>query len=271
MGLYPRALTIAGSDPSGGAGIQADIKTFTALGVYGMGVITSLTVQNTKGVLKKLDVPPELVYEQIKCLLEDIGTDSAKTGMLSGKEIILKVAEAVREFKVEKLVVDTVIKSKNGFNLLNPDDIDALVRELFPLALLVTPNVPEAELLCGDSIKRLRDVELCARKLLEMGARGVLIKGGHMKGAKSIDVLYMGGQEFHYFVEDRLDVGDVHGTGCTLSSAITAFLARGHSLPEAVGKAKIYIHRAIKGSMALGRGARLPKHFWNLERCSGDF
>ncbi|WP_457601665.1 bifunctional hydroxymethylpyrimidine kinase/phosphomethylpyrimidine kinase [Hydrogenivirga sp.] len=271
MAVIPRALTIAGSDPSGGAGIQADLKTFTALGVYGMSAITSVTVQNTEGVLNAEELSPELVYEQIRAVATDIGVDAAKTGMLSSAEIVLSVAKAVKDFGIDRLVVDTVIRSKGGYELLKEESLQAFVREIFPRALLITPNIPEAELLCGERIEKLRDIELCAKKLLDMGPRAVLIKGGHMEGEKAIDVLYTGGDEFHYFVGDRVRTKNTHGTGCTLSAAITAFLAKGVEFHEAIKKAKDYIQGAIENSFNLGRGKGPLNHMWNIERCIRDF
>ncbi len=266
----PRALTIAGSDPSGGAGIQADIKTFTALGVYGMGVITSLTVQNTEGVLYRKDLPAQVVYDQIRAVLEDIGVDAVKTGMLGGTDAVGAVARVIREFGIQRLVIDTVLSSKNGKELLSREGLRALVKELFPLALLITPNVPEAEVLCGERIRKLREVELCAKKLLSMGPRAVLIKGGHLEGSKAIDVLYTGGDEFHYFVGDRVRTKNTHGTGCTLSSAITAFLAKGLDLYEAISRAKEYVQGAIENSLSIGKGKGPLNHMWCLKGCDSE-
>ncbi|NPA41404.1 MAG: bifunctional hydroxymethylpyrimidine kinase/phosphomethylpyrimidine kinase [Aquificae bacterium] len=271
MDGVPKALTIAGSDPSGGAGIQADLKTFTALGVYGMSAITSITVQNTKGVLYRKDLPGQVVYDQIKAVAQDLGVDSAKTGMLGNADIVLNTAKAVKDFKIDRLVVDTVLKSKSGFNLIEEEAVQTLLRELFPLALLITPNIPEAEFLCGEKIQKLRDIELCAKKLLDMGPRAVLIKGGHMEGEKVIDVLYTGGEEFHYFVGDRVKTKNTHGTGCTLSASITAFLAKGYEFYEAISRAKIYTQKAIENSLNIGHGAGPLKHYWNVERCAEDF
>ncbi|RLJ71061.1 hydroxymethylpyrimidine/phosphomethylpyrimidine kinase [Hydrogenivirga caldilitoris] len=271
MERIPRALTIAGSDPSGGAGLQADLKTFTALGVYGMSAVTSVTVQNTERVVYAKELPPELVYDQIKVVAEDIGIDAAKTGMLSGEEVILAVAKAVRDFKIDRLIVDTVLRSKSGYSLLKDEAIRVLVKELFPHALLITPNIPEAEVLCGDRLVKLRDIELCAKKLLSMGPRGVLIKGGHMEGDKAIDVLYTGGDEFHYFVGDRVRTKNLHGTGCTLSAAITALLAKGYEFYEAIKKAKDYVQGAIENSLPLGKGHGPLNHMWNIKGCVEDF
>ncbi len=271
MKVMRRALTIAGSDPSGGAGIQADLKTFTALGVYGMSVITSITVQNTEGVFGVYDLPSQLVYDQIKAITEDIGVDSAKTGMLSNSDIVVSVARAIKDLRIGNLVVDTVLRAKSGDVLLRDDSIQALVKELIPLATVITPNIPEAEVLCGDEIKKLRDAELCAKKLLSYGSKAVLIKGGHLEGDKAIDLLYEGGTEFHYFVSDKIQTKNTHGTGCTFSAAITAFLAKGYNLKDAVKRAKDYIQGAIKSNLQLGRGYGPLNHMWNIERCTEDF
>jgi hydroxymethylpyrimidine/phosphomethylpyrimidine kinase len=270
MVKIPRALTIAGSDPSGGAGLQADIKTFTSLCVYGMGVVTSVTVQNTQGVLYSQKVSPELVYDQIKAVAEDIGVDAAKTGMLAEADIVVSVAKALRDFRIDRLVVDTVLRSKGGYELLKEEGTQALIKEIFPLALLITPNIPEAEVLCSERINNLRDMERCAKKLLDMGPRAVLIKGGHMKGDKAIDLLYTGGEEVHYFVGDKVEVVSPHGTGCTFSAAITAFLAKNLELLEAVKEAKDYIQGAIERIKPLGKGNSPVNHMWNLEGCERD-
>ncbi|HIQ31706.1 MAG TPA: bifunctional hydroxymethylpyrimidine kinase/phosphomethylpyrimidine kinase [Aquifex aeolicus] len=259
----PRALTIAGSDPSGGAGVQADVKTFTALGVYGMGAITSLTVQDTVGVRRVFTLPPDFIYEQVKTVLEDIGADALKTGMLGNEGVARAVVEAVRESGMRNLVVDPVLASTEGRSLFE-GDIASLKRELFPLAELITPNLIEAGLLCGMEIKRVRDMEECAKKLLAFGPRAVLIKGGHLRGGKAIDLLYEGGEEFHYFVRDKVETKNTHGTGCTLSAAITAYLAKGESLKGAVEKAKDYTHGAIEKSLELGRGRGPLNHLWRL-------
>ncbi len=271
MAQLPRALTVAGSDPSGGAGVQADLKTFTALGVYGMSAITSITVQNTEGVLKTFHLPADLVHEQIRAVVEDIGVDSAKTGMLGNGDIVSAVARAVQELGIENLVVDPIVKSSSGADLLDKHGVEALKRELLPLARLVTPNVPEAEVLCGMKISKLRDVELCAREIMETGVGAVLIKGGHLEGGKVIDLLYEGGDEFHYIVRDRVRTKNTHGTGCTLSAAITAFMAKGLELKEAVERARDYIQGAIENSLNLGRGKGPLNHMWRLKECGESF
>ncbi len=266
-----RVLTIAGSDSGGGAGIQADLKTITALGGYGMTAITSVTIQNTQGVYGIHDLSPEEVYKQIEVVVGDIGVDSAKTGMLSNSEIIRAVAEAVRELKIPNLVVDPVFVAKSGDRLLREDSIGALKRDLLPLASVVTPNIPEAGELCGQEIRKLREVEECARRIHDMGPRAVVIKGGHLEGDKVIDVLYEGGDEFHYFVRDRVNTSHTHGTGCTFSSAIAVFLGRGFSVKKAVEKAKVYVHNAIERAPGLGKGHGPLNHLWNIERCVEDF
>ena len=270
MGLR-RALTIAGSDPSGGAGVQADLKVFTSLGVYGMAVVTSLTVQNTLGVKARYDVPPQVVYEQIRAVLEDIGADAVKTGMLATAGIVSEVAKALKEFRIERLIVDPIILSESGYPLLDEEAREVLVRELFPRALLVTPNVPEAQALCGRHLEKLRDIEDCAKEIFNLGPRAVLIKGGHREGKKVIDVLYTGGEEIHYFVYDRVETKNTHGTGCTLSSAITALLAKGVDFYEAIRKARFYLQKALESSYDLGRGRGPLNHLWNVERCAEDF
>ncbi|MDQ7037859.1 MAG: bifunctional hydroxymethylpyrimidine kinase/phosphomethylpyrimidine kinase [Aquificota bacterium] len=269
--MVPRCLTVAGSDSGGGAGIQADLKTFTALGVYGMSAITSITVQNTEGVFGVFDLPPEVVYNQIKVVAQDIGVDSAKTGMLSNTGIVLAVARAVRDLGIQNLVVDPVFRAKSGDLLLREESVEVLVRELFPLALIVTPNIPEAEVLCGDRIRNLRDAENCAKKILEMGPRAVVIKGGHMEGDKVIDLFYEGGLEVHYFVDDRVETKNTHGTGCTFSAAICALIAMGMDLKRAVRKAKDFVKRAIETNPGIGKGHGPLNHMWRIEPCVREF
>ena len=266
-----RVLTIAGSDSGGGAGIQADLKTITALGGYGMTAITSVTIQNTQGVYGIHDLTSDEVYKQIEVVVRDIGVDSAKTGMLSNSEIIRVVAQAIRELRIPNLVVDPVFVAKSGDRLLREDSVGALKRELLPLATVVTPNIPEASELCGQEIRKLREVEECARRIHDMGPKAVVIKGGHLEGEKVIDVLYEGGDEFHYFVRDRVNTSHTHGTGCTFSSAIAVFLGRGFSVKKAVEKAKLYVHNAIERAPGLGKGHGPLNHLWNIERCVEDF
>ncbi len=257
----PRALTVAGSDSGGGAGIQADLKTFTVLGVYGMSAITSITVQNTQGVYGVLDIPPHMVYDQIRVVVQDIGVDALKTGMLSSSEIIRAVAQAIRDFELKNLVVDPVMVSKSGDPLLKEEAKKTLVQELIPLALIITPNIPEAQELCGFEIRTLEDMERACKELIALGCGAVLLKGGHMQGEKSVDVLY-DGKEFEYMEGRFIRTKNTHGTGCTISSAITAYIAKGLELRHAVLKAKEYIQGAIENSLPLGKGHGPLNHMW---------
>ncbi len=259
--MVPRALTVAGSDSGGGAGIQADLKTFTALGVYGMSAITSITVQNTLGVYEVVDLPPKVVYDQIKVVIEDIGVDACKTGMLSNEDIIKAVARAIKDTKIEKLVVDPVMRAKSGDPLLRQSARETLIREILPLALVVTPNIPEAEELCGFDIKSLEDMERACKKVLSYGPSAVVVKGGHMEGEESVDVFY-DGNSFKYLRGKFINTKNTHGTGCTFSSAITSYLAKGHSLIESVRMAKEYTQKAIENSLPLGRGHGPLNHMW---------
>ena len=259
----PKALTIAGSDSGGGAGIQADLKTMTSLGVYGMSAITSITVQNTVGVFSVYDLPPQVVYDQIKVVAEDIKVDAAKTGMLSNPQIVEAVAKAVREFNIPNLVIDTVMISKSGKPLLNDEAKRILTEKLIPLAVLITPNIPEAENLTGIEIKSLEDVEKACKKLFLDGANAVLLKGGHSESDKVIDVFY-DGNKFEYLISERINTKNTHGTGCTLSAAICSYLAKGCYLLDAVKNAKNYVHNAIKNSLNIGQGYGPLNHMWQL-------
>lgn len=259
--MVPRALTIAGSDSGGGAGVQADLKTFTVLGVYGMSAITSITVQNTLGVYQVVDLPPEVVYEQIRVVVEDIGVDACKTGMLSKEEIIRAVAKAVKDLKLENLVVDPVMRAKSGDPLLREDARRTLIKELLPLALVITPNIPEAQELCGFEIKSLEDMERACKKIYSYGTSAVVVKGGHAEGEKVVDVFY-DGQSFEYLEGKRVYTKNTHGTGCTFSSAVCAYLARGYSLREALRHAKQYVQKAIETALPLGKGHGPLNHMW---------
>ena len=249
----PRALTIAGSDSSGGAGIQADLKTFTVMRVYGMTAITALTAQNTCGVTAIHPVPPAFVRAQLDAVMSDIGVDAAKTGMLATAEIIRTVAAAVRELGITPLVVDPVMVAQSGASLLEPAARAAMLHDLVPLATLLTPNVPEAEVLTGLSIGSVADMRRAARLLVEQGAGAVLVKGGHLGGAEAIDVLD-DGRTVVELVAPRLPVRHTHGTGCQLSAAITAGLASGHVLRDAVDTAKQFISVAIQAGLDIGHG-----------------
>jgi len=248
-----RALTIAGSDSGGGAGIQADLKTFCAFGVYGMSSITSITAQNTKGVEAIFDLPPSLVAKQIECVVSDIGVDAAKTGMLSNSSIIEVVAQEIKKFNIEKLVVDPVMVSKSGALLLQRDAVDTLVGELFPLSFLITPNLPEASFLVGEEIKNVSDMERACVSLKKWGPRYVLLKGGHLPGEEIVDILF-DGEKFTLFPAPRVATKNTHGTGCTYSAAICALLALGYPITEAVKVAREYMSEVIAHSLDLGKG-----------------
>lgn len=246
------ALTIAGSDSIGGAGIQADLKTFSRLRVYGMSVITALTAQNTAGVSGIMEVPPDFVARQLDAVLKDVSPDALKTGMLKTSAVVEVVAGKVREYGLTKLVVDPVMLSKSGAPLLDPDAAAAFRRLLLPLSLVVTPNTEEAQVLTGNQIRTADDMEEAALALYAMGARHVLIKGGHLEG-DATDVLF-DGSEFSRFRAERLPGRDSHGTGCVLSAAITAQLALGKTVHEAVQLGKDFVTEAIRNGLRIGSG-----------------
>ncbi len=257
--LIPKALTIAGSDSGGGAGIQADLKTFSAFRVFGMSVITAVTAQNSIGVQGVENLPPAFVARQLRSVLEDFGADAAKCGMLSTAPIIEAVAAELTERRIEKLVVDPVMVAKSGDRLLQPDAGAALADRILPLALVVTPNLPEAEVLAGMRVAEPEDMEEAARRIHLMGPRYVLVKGGHLKG-DATDLLW-NGREFTRFTGPRLDSPNIHGTGCTFSAAIAAGLARGQALGDAIRSAKAYVTRAIREGFQAGRGVGQLRHF----------
>ena len=262
MGI-PKALTIAGSDSGGGAGIQADLKTFTAFRVFGSSVLTAVTAQNTVGVQGVVNLPPDFVAQQLDSVLGDIGADAAKTGMLSTAEIIRAVAAKLREYRVEKLVVDPVMIAKSGDSLLRPDAREALIREILPLALLVTPNLHEAEVLAEMPVRDREAMEEAARRIHRLGAGAVLVKGGHLKD-EATDLLF-DGRAITPFTAERIQTPHTHGTGCTYSAAIAAGLARGWALLDAVETAKRYVTRAIQEGFPVGRGVGTLRHFIPLE------
>jgi hydroxymethylpyrimidine/phosphomethylpyrimidine kinase len=246
------ALTIAGSDSGGGAGIQADLKTFAALGVHGVSAVTAITAQNTVDVTDILELPTSLIRAQIDAVATDIGVDAAKTGMLSSTEIIEAVAKAVQLYGIQLLVVDPVMVAKGGARLLRDDAIGALRSRLLPLAAVLTPNIPEAEVLLGRSIASLDDRRDAARDLLELGPRAVVVKGGHAEG-DAVDV-YWDGAELVELSAKRIDTTNTHGSGCVFSAAITARLAMGRTPIDAVRDAKQFITNAIEFSLDLGHG-----------------
>ncbi len=252
---YVTALTIAGSDSSGGAGIQADLKIFSALGVYGMSALTALTAQNTCGVKSVFEVSPEFVAEQIDAVFEDIRVDAVKIGMIHRAEIIEKVVDRLAHHRVKNIVLDPVMVAKGGANLLQKNAVDAL-RALFPLATVLTPNLPEASVLLGRPIQSENEMEAAANDLLETGVQSVLIKGGHLAGEKSSDYLVSRCGLSTWFVSNRIQTQNTHGTGCTLSAAIAARLAHGSDLKSAVAQAKEYLSTALKkgACFQLGKG-----------------
>jgi hydroxymethylpyrimidine/phosphomethylpyrimidine kinase len=259
----PRALTIAGSDSGGGAGIQADLRTFAVLGVWGMSAVTSITVQNTKGVTGVSDVPAEIVAAQIRAVVADIGVDAAKTGMLSSAEIVEAVADAIEELGVPNLVVDPVFVSKHGDPLLREDAVHVLRKRIVPLATLITPNLPEAAGLAGFDVETRSDMERAGRAILDLGARSVLVKGGHLEEASSDD-LFADNDRAEWLVGRRVHSTNTHGTGCVLSSSIAAYLARGEPLIEAVRKGKDFVTDAIRHALALGGGIGPVNPGWQL-------
>jgi len=255
----PRALTVAGSDSGGGAGIQADLKTFSAYRVFGMSVLTAITAQNSVGVQGVVTLPPAFVAVQLESVLSDFGADAAKCGMLATAGIVRAVAAKLKEHRVEKLVVDPLMIATSGDPLLQPDAREVLIGELLPLALVVTPNLHEAGALAEMAVSTREDMEEAARRIAKLGPRHVLVKGGHLTG-EAVDLLF-NGREFTAFSAPRIDSANTHGTGCTFSAAIAAGLARGRPLPEAVRDAKAYVTRAIREGFAPGKGAGVLRHF----------
>ena len=259
----PRALTIAGSDSGGGAGIQADLKTFLALGCHGMSAITALTAQNTVAVTGIHEVPPEFVIQQIDAVATDIGVDAAKTGMLASSALVEAVAKGVESNGIERLVVDPVFVSKHRDRLLAEDVISALKERLLPLALVVTPNLYEAESLVGGEVTDLDEMKEAARALHAMGPRSVLVKGGHLKAERAVDVLF-DGRDILELDGPRFDTDDTHGTGCALSAAIAARLAHGDDVIPAVQAAKEFVSGAIEHSIRIGKGFGPVNPAWRL-------
>lgn len=256
-----RALTIAGSDSGAGAGIQADLKTFAAYGVYGTSAITAVTAQNTQGVAGIHVIPAEFVTLQIETVVSDIGCDAVKTGMLASSSIVEAVAAAVEALDLPNLVVDPVMVAKGGDRLLDADAVHAVRVTLLRLARVVTPNIPEAEVLADMEIQSVDDMRAAGRRILRLGCKGVVVKGGHLAGAESIDVLVEAGGEA-LLAGPRIPGPHTHGTGCTFAAAIAAKLALGHTLDEAAHGAKEYVTGAIRNGIAVGNGHQPLGHFW---------
>lgn len=254
-----KVLTIAGSDSGGGAGIQADLKTFSAFRVFGMSALTAVTAQNSLGVTEVFDLPPETVARQIDAVLSDFGADAVKVGMLSTAATVRTVADRLRAHGQERIVLDPVMIAKSGDALLRPEARDALVSLMLPRALVVTPNLHEASALAGIPVETTADMEEAARRILALGPRHVLVKGGHLKD-EATDILW-DGRAFTRFRAPRLESTSTHGTGCTYSSAIAAGLALGSPLPDAITRAKAYVTAAIREGFRPGHGVGALRHF----------
>jgi hydroxymethylpyrimidine/phosphomethylpyrimidine kinase len=250
--MIPTALTIAGSDPGGGAGIQADLKTFAALKVYGTTVIAALTAQNTMGVRQVMMIPPEFVAAQLDAVFSDIPPNAVKTGMLCSAAIVAIVAAKLREYRAQRLVIDPVMVSSSGAVLLDRAGIDALARDLLPLSELVTPNLAEAGELSGMEVRHIPDMEEAARRIHGLGVRNVLLKGGHLEG-DAVDVFF-DGAEFVHLRSERIATSNLHGTGCVLSAAIASELALGRNLRDSITLAKEFVTQAIRHSLSVGKG-----------------
>ena len=257
-----KALTIAGSDSGAGAGIQADLKTFAALGVYGTSAITAITAQNTVGVTQVLALSPKLVAAQIDAVIDDIGAHALKTGMLANRAIIDVVAKKIEQHRLKNIVVDPVMVATSGDLLIKSNAVAALCSRLLPLATVVTPNLPEAEQLSGMKLRTWEEIEAAARQIVALGAKTVVIKGGHRKGP-AVD-LFFDGKEIHALDAPRIRTKNTHGTGCTLSAAIAAYLAKGENIEAAVRAAKKYITAAIRAGFTVGAGHSPVHHFYKL-------
>ena len=265
----PRTLTIAGSDSGGGAGIQADLKTFSALGVFGMTAITAVTVQNTLGVTGYEALSPAIVGDQIRSVVTDIGVDAAKTGMLANAGIVRAVAAAVAETRMPNLVVDPVFVSKHGHSLLDADAVGALRSEILPLATLVTPNLPEAAGLAGVGVATRREMREAADIILGLGASAVLVKGGHMERSEVAADLFVDATTAAWIEAPWIDTPHTHGTGCTLSAAIAAFVAAGSELIDAVREGKAFVTDAIRHALGLGGGIGPVDPIWETPAPGG--
>ncbi len=260
-----KVLTVAGSDSGGGAGIQADLKTFAALRVYGTSAVTAVTAQNTSRVTGVHSLPAEFVAKQVEAVVEDIGVDALKTGMLANPDIINAVAEVIRRYNLGPLVVDPVMVAQSGDVLVERAAIKALREELLPLAAIVTPNLDEATILADQEVKNLEDMKAAAQSIFSLGPDWVLVKGGHMEGNTVTDLLY-DGSEFRYYTSSRLAASNTHGSGCTYAAAITAMLTRNPEVPEAVGLAREYLLAALAEGINIGKGSGPLHHFVHYYR-----
>ncbi len=272
---YPKVLSIAGSDSSGGAGIQADLKTFSALGVYGATAITAITAQNTQGVNSQFALEPQMVYDQIAAVMDDIEPSVVKIGMLSNTAIVEAVAKALHDYKPSFIVLDPVIVSSTGHRLLSIEAQETIKERLIPIADLLTPNIPEMKALTDSSLSSLEEKKEAAQHLFKLGAKAILLKGGHEEGEVKTDVLFVsqqttdnGQQTLSMFTSETVVTKNTHGTGCTLSSAIAAFIARGLSLEDAISEAKDYVTEAIRAGadINIGKGIGPVNHFFNPQK-----
>ena len=272
---YPKVLSIAGSDSSGGAGIQADLKTFSALGVYGATAITAITAQNTQGVNSQFALEPQMVYDQIAAVMDDIEPSVVKIGMLSNTAIVEAVAKALHDYKPSFIVLDPVIVSSTGHRLLSIEAQETIKEKLIPIADLLTPNIPEMKALTDSSLSSLEEKKEAAQHLFNLGAKAILLKGGHEEGEMKTDVLFVsqqttdnGQQTLSMFTSETVVTKNTHGTGCTLSSAIAAFIARGLSLEDAISEAKNYVTEAIRAGadINIGKGIGPVNHFFNPQK-----
>ena len=283
MKNIPTVLTIAGSDSGGGAGIQADLKTFLALSVYGYTAVTSVTAQNTMGIYGNYELPGNFVYKQIEAAAHDTEIDAAKTGMLSNADIVANVAKAIRDFKIKNLVVDPVIRAKDGSSLLKDNALETFVTEIVPLALVITPNIYETEILTGAEVKSVDDMEQSAEKISKLGAEVVVVKGGHLpKDGKVIDVIYINGpkdpptglrprrgsstdlgrEKFEYLEYPYIRTRNTHGIGCTFSAGIAANLAKGYDALTSIKSARDYVQGALQNELKVGKGWGPLNHGW---------
>ena len=272
---YPKVLSIAGSDSSGGAGIQADLKTFSALGVYGATAITAITAQNTQGVNSQFALEPQMVYDQIAAVMDDIEPSVVKIGMLSNTAIVEAVAKAFHDYRPSFIILDPVIVSSTGHRLLSIEAQETIKEKLIPIADLLTPNIPEMKALTDSSLSSLEEKKEAAQQLFNLGAKAILLKGGHEEGEVKTDVLFVsqqttdnGQQTLSMFTSETVVTKNTHGTGCTLSSAIAAFIARGLSLEDAISEAKNYVTEAIRAGadINIGKGIGPVNHFFNPQK-----
>ena len=272
---YPKVLSIAGSDSSGGAGIQADLKTFSALGVYGATAITAITAQNTQGVNSQFALEPQMVYDQIAAVMDDIEPSVVKIGMLSNTAIVEAVAKALHDYRPSFIVLDPVIVSSTGHRLLSIEAQETIKEKLIPIADLLTPNIPEMKALTDSSLLSLEEKKEAAQQLFNLGAKAILLKGGHEEGEVKTDVLFVsqqttdnGQQTLSMFTSETVVTKNTHGTGCTLSSAIAAFIARGLSLEDAISEAKNYVTEAIRAGadVKIGKGIGPVNHAFNPQK-----